>query len=147
MDNYPSQSLTDLDTTLSHDQVDTIIKEAFKVWSDVSSVTFTRIPPNSLDTADIHLLFGARQHSNVYQDPVFDGEGGTLAHAFSPNSGWGETNGDVHFDDDETFTHRVYRGIMEIPFKFVILFNLLDQIFGIDCCRLFMLHDIMFRLF
>lgn len=110
MDNYPSQSLTDLDTTLSHDQVDTIIKEAFKVWSDVSSVTFTRIPPNSLDTADIHLLFGARQHSNVYQDPVFDGEGGTLAHAFSPNSGWGETNGDVHFDDDETFTHRVYRG-------------------------------------
>lgn len=69
---------------------------------------FTRVPSTS--TADIVLLFGKGKHTTVAGDPPFDGQGGTLAHAFTPNSGWGTLNGDVHYDDDETFTHKKYFG-------------------------------------
>ncbi|XP_072044472.1 matrix metalloproteinase-18-like [Amphiura filiformis] len=108
IDNYPSQSQTNLNSPLTHNQVDAIIEDAFKVWSDVAPLEFIKADAN--DPVDIHLLFGSRSHTTVYLDPVFDGEGGTLAHAFTPNSGWGDTNGDVHFDDDEVFTHQIYSG-------------------------------------
>ncbi len=89
------------------------MKDAFKVWSDVAPLEFIETDPRR-QHADIHLLFGSRSHTTVYLDPVFDGEGGTLAHAFTPNSGWGDTNGDVHFDDDETFTDQIYSGKLSL---------------------------------
>ncbi|XP_038065808.1 matrix metalloproteinase-18-like [Patiria miniata] len=101
--NYPGENSPDL----TREQVDEDIRAAFKVWSDVTPLTFTEIHS---DDADIRLLFGGRAHTRVRGDPPFDGPGGTLAHAFTPNSGWGETDGDVHLDDDETFTKGVYRG-------------------------------------
>ena len=119
--NYPSHSLSSLNTGLTHDEVDSIIAEAFRVWSDVSPLQFHKSDAND---ADIVLLFGARSHTKVRFDPVFDGEGGTLAHAFTPNSGWGDTNGDVHFDDDETFTHLVYSGKISPLVCYSLLRNL-----------------------
>ncbi len=50
--------------------------------------------------------FAQRIHGEHPREPQFDGRGGALAHAFYPNSGWGKTDGDVHFDDDEVFTHK-----------------------------------------
>ncbi|XP_022095537.1 matrix metalloproteinase-18-like [Acanthaster planci] len=101
--NYPGENSPDL----TREQVDQGIHAAFKVWSDVTPLTFTEIHS---DDADIRILFGGRAHTRVPGDPPFDGPGGTLAHAFTPNSGWGETDGDVHLDDDETFTEGVFRG-------------------------------------
>ncbi|XP_034507685.1 stromelysin-2-like, partial [Ailuropoda melanoleuca] len=75
--------------------VDSAIRQAFQVWSDVTPLTFTRIYDG---TADIQISFGARVHGDFY---AFDGPHGTLAHAFAPGNGIG---GDAHFDEDETWT-------------------------------------------
>ncbi|KAL3992722.1 intraflagellar transport protein [Sarotherodon galilaeus] len=68
---------------------------AFKVWSDVTPLTFTRIMDGE---ADIMINFGRNEHGDGYP---FDGKDGLLAHAFAPGPGIG---GDSHFDDDEQWT-------------------------------------------
>uniref|UniRef100_A0A8C6PLZ6 72 kDa type IV collagenase n=1 Tax=Nothobranchius furzeri TaxID=105023 RepID=A0A8C6PLZ6_NOTFU len=68
---------------------------AFKVWSDVTPLTFTRIMDGE---ADIMVNFGRNEHGDGYP---FDGKDGLLAHAFAPGPGIG---GDSHFDDDEQWT-------------------------------------------
>ncbi|XP_032075025.1 stromelysin-1-like [Thamnophis elegans] len=70
--------------------VDYAIEKAWKVWSDVTSLTFTRVYRKP---ADIEISFVNRVHGDAFP---FDGEGGNLAHAFSPAFG-----GDTHFDEDE----------------------------------------------
>lgn len=75
--------------------VDRAIQRAFKVWSDVTPLTFSRIYEG---TADIQISFGAGVHGDFYP---FDGPHGTLAHAFAPGNSIG---GDAHFDEDETWT-------------------------------------------
>uniref|UniRef100_A0A8C5Q6W6 Peptidase metallopeptidase domain-containing protein n=1 Tax=Leptobrachium leishanense TaxID=445787 RepID=A0A8C5Q6W6_9ANUR len=76
-------------------EVDNSIQRAFKVWSDVTPLTFTRI----YDFAgDIEISFAAQVHNDFYP---FDGQHGTLAHAFAPGNGIG---GDAHFDEDEMWT-------------------------------------------
>lgn len=102
--NFPNMSVS----VITEAEVAEAVAIAFKLWSDVTPLTFTRVPSSS--TADIVLLFGKGKHTTVTGDPPFDGQGGTLAHAFTPNSGWGTLNGDVHYDDDETFTHKKYFG-------------------------------------
>lgn len=81
------------------------IREAFKIWSDVTPLKF--IEMNS-GFADIYIQFGPGYHGDQYP---FDGYGGTLAHAFPPNSGFGDLDGDVHFDDAEPFTVNTPDGI------------------------------------
>ncbi|XP_069495152.1 stromelysin-1-like [Ambystoma mexicanum] len=78
--------------------VDTAIQRAFKVWSDVTPLTFTRIYAG---TADIQISFGAKAHGDFYP---FDGPHGTLAHAFAPGN---DIGGDAHFDEDEYWTKGV----------------------------------------
>uniref|UniRef100_A0AAQ6A3J1 72 kDa type IV collagenase n=1 Tax=Amphiprion ocellaris TaxID=80972 RepID=A0AAQ6A3J1_AMPOC len=68
---------------------------AFKVWSDVTPLSFTRIMDGE---ADIMINFGRNEHGDGYP---FDGKDGLLAHAFAPGPGIG---GDSHFDDDEQWT-------------------------------------------
>uniref|UniRef100_A0A8B9LKM8 interstitial collagenase n=1 Tax=Astyanax mexicanus TaxID=7994 RepID=A0A8B9LKM8_ASTMX len=87
---------------MSQAEVDNSIVRAFKVWSDVTPLKFTRIYSG---VADIMISFGARVHGDGYP---FDGPSGTLAHAFFPSSGIG---GDAHFDEDETFTFASQYGI------------------------------------
>ncbi|XP_078513135.1 matrix metalloproteinase-18-like [Lissotriton helveticus] len=80
---------------LARADVDTAIQKAFKVWSDVTPLTFTQI---YYGTADIQISFAAREHGDY--NP-FDGPYGTLAHAYAPGTGIG---GDAHFDEDENWS-------------------------------------------
>ncbi|KAL8191066.1 UNVERIFIED_CONTAM: hypothetical protein K2H54_067325 [Gekko kuhli] len=76
--------------------VEEAIRRAWKMWSDVTPLTFTE---GSVDSADILILFGARVHSRIPFDPPFDGPSGDVGHAFSPAYG-----GYVHLDEDEDWT-------------------------------------------
>ncbi|XP_006002447.1 matrix metalloproteinase-9 [Latimeria chalumnae] len=81
----------DLDYTVIEDA----FARAFKVWSDVTPLTFEKIYDG---TADIMISFGSQDHGDSYP---FDGKDGLLAHAYPPGEG---VYGDVHFDDDEFWT-------------------------------------------
>ncbi|KAK9402467.1 stromelysin-1-like [Crotalus adamanteus] len=72
--------------------VDKIIEKAFKVWSQVTPLTFKKVPDGN---ADIFISFHSGVHGDFYP---FDGPGGILAHAYAPGLGIG---GDAHFDEDE----------------------------------------------
>lgn len=74
------------------------IKKAFQVWSDITPLTFTE---RYTGAADIYLKFSIFDHGDGYP---FDGEGGTLAHAFFPDPYLRGLEGDAHFDDYESFT-------------------------------------------
>ncbi|KFO86872.1 Collagenase 3 [Buceros rhinoceros silvestris] len=76
-------------------EVDRAFKKAFKVWSDVTPLNFTRIRSG---VADIMIAFGTKEHGDFYP---FDGPSGLLAHAFPPGPDYG---GDAHFDDDESWS-------------------------------------------
>ncbi|XP_070571969.1 matrix metalloproteinase-19-like [Ptychodera flava] len=79
---------------LTERQTRDAIYRAFKLWSDVTKLTFTEI---TYGTADIMIEFVTRVHSDG-PAAAFDGPGGVLAHAYFPE------NGDAHFDDDEYYT-------------------------------------------
>lgn len=96
--------------TAGHDQITpaeskAAIRRAFKTWSDVTPLIFREVNEGF---ADIYLKFGPGYHGDQYP---FDGYGGTLAHAYPPMSGFGDLDGDVHFDDSEPFTVNTVDGI------------------------------------
>ncbi|XP_064191899.1 72 kDa type IV collagenase [Anguilla rostrata] len=80
---------------LDEETVNDAFFRAFKVWSDVTPLKFTRLMDGE---ADIMINFGRNEHGDGYP---FDGKDGLLAHAFAPGPGIG---GDSHFDDDEQWT-------------------------------------------
>uniref|UniRef100_A0A7N9AVA4 72 kDa type IV collagenase n=1 Tax=Mastacembelus armatus TaxID=205130 RepID=A0A7N9AVA4_9TELE len=80
---------------LDEETINDAFFRAFKVWSDVTPLAFTRIMDGE---ADIMINFGRNEHGDGYP---FDGKDGLLAHAFAPGPGIG---GDSHFDDDEHWT-------------------------------------------
>uniref|UniRef100_A0A3B3XRY7 interstitial collagenase n=1 Tax=Poecilia mexicana TaxID=48701 RepID=A0A3B3XRY7_9TELE len=82
-------------------EVDESIEKALQVWARVTPLRFTRIYSG---IADIMISFGRGAHSD---NSPFHGTGGYIAHAFPPSPGIG---GDVHFDEDETFTFRSNTG-------------------------------------
>ncbi|XP_071797196.1 matrix metalloproteinase-18-like [Asterias amurensis] len=98
--NYPSGK-----GALKPSTVRQIMRKAFKKWSDVTPLTFSEVLSSSDDGADIKIQFARRRH-NQEEPPVryFDGPGGDVAHAFLPNSNWGDLDGDIHFDDEDMFT-------------------------------------------
>ncbi|XP_029650865.2 matrix metalloproteinase-2 [Octopus sinensis] len=80
-------------------KIRTVIYEAFRVWSQVTHLTFTEIMFGSAKKdADIRIMFAQKFHHDGYP---FDGPGNILAHAFFPGENKG---GDAHFDDDENWT-------------------------------------------
>uniref|UniRef100_A0A4W5LHF3 Matrix metallopeptidase 15 n=1 Tax=Hucho hucho TaxID=62062 RepID=A0A4W5LHF3_9TELE len=79
------------------------IHRAFEVWERVTPLSFEEIAfqditNSSQDTLDIMLLFASGFHGDM---SLFEGEGGSLAHAYYPGPGMG---GDTHFDADEPWT-------------------------------------------
>ena len=66
--------------TLSSDTIRTVMHKAFKLWSDVTNMDFEEIEG---DNPDIWVKFVRYYHDDPYS---FDGEGGTLAHAFYPHN-------------------------------------------------------------
>ena len=68
------------------------IDAAFKVWDDVTPLTFTRVA-NAAD-ANIHLGFESGDHGD---GSPFDGPGNIVAHGFYPR------NGRIHFDEAENW--------------------------------------------
>ncbi|XP_018010336.1 matrix metalloproteinase-2 isoform X2 [Hyalella azteca] len=86
-------------TGLKASDVDEEVANAFKVWEDVSNLTFR---PTTTGKVHIDIRFEKGEHGDG--DP-FDGRGGTLAHAYFPIYG-----GDAHFDDTEQWTIDSFAG-------------------------------------
>ncbi|KAL5759699.1 hypothetical protein ACOSQ2_018537 [Xanthoceras sorbifolium] len=74
------------------DSVKTIFARAFSRWSAVTQMNFTQT--ESYSSADIKIAFVTGEHGD---GEPFDGVLGTLAHAFSPPSGF------FHLDGDENW--------------------------------------------
>ena len=83
---------------LSTALVDAIVRRAFQLWADVTSLQF--MAHSSI--ADIEILFANGFHGD---SSPFDGPGNVLAHAFFPVFG-----GDIHFDDAEQWTDDIPEG-------------------------------------
>uniref|UniRef100_A0A452RS36 Peptidase metallopeptidase domain-containing protein n=1 Tax=Ursus americanus TaxID=9643 RepID=A0A452RS36_URSAM len=75
--------------------VDSAMEKAFRLWSNVSPLTFTKIFEGQ---ADIMISFVWGDHGDSYP---FGRPANTLAHAFLPGRGIG---GDVHFDEEKRWT-------------------------------------------
>lgn len=98
---YPSPSVS---PSMPASVVDNILTHAFKAWSDEAPLSFRRVATDSrrVDTGgDIRVSFARLLHDDGYP---FDGQGGTLAHAFFPSGG--DIAGDTHFDDHEIWSFR-----------------------------------------
>ncbi|XP_041854852.1 stromelysin-3 [Melanotaenia boesemani] len=72
-----------------------VFREALKIWSDVTPLTFTEVYTGK---ADINIDFLRSWHGD---NLPFDGQGGILAHAFFPRT---HRQGDIHFDNEEYWT-------------------------------------------
>uniref|UniRef100_A0A4W6CTX7 Collagenase 3 n=1 Tax=Lates calcarifer TaxID=8187 RepID=A0A4W6CTX7_LATCA len=80
---------------MKREDVEKSFQTALKMWSDATPLKFIKVNHGK---ADIVLSFARRTHGDFFP---FDGPRGVLAHAFQPGEGMG---GDVHFDEDETWT-------------------------------------------
>ncbi|XP_053722589.1 matrix metalloproteinase-17 [Synchiropus splendidus] len=98
--NYPSPSIS---PSLRPTDVQGLLTHALKAWSDAAPLSFRLVQPDSgVSSAggDIRVSFSSLLHNDGYP---FDGQGGTLAHAFFP--GQDHMSGDTHFDDHEIWSY------------------------------------------
>ncbi|XP_014830303.1 PREDICTED: matrix metalloproteinase-17-like [Poecilia mexicana] len=92
---FPSRS------SIRPEEVKILLALALKAWSDAAPLNFRELPGDGEAGGDIRVSFASLLHNDGYP---FDGQGGTLAHAFFP--GMDEVCGDTHFDDHETWSYR-----------------------------------------
>ena len=88
--------------------IDLEIKKAFSMWEEVADIKFVKSPSAS---ADIEIKWGKYSHGAPFftGHRPFDGQWGTLAHAWAPRYSTSQTPGagylgDVHMDDSETWS-------------------------------------------
>lgn len=79
---------------LSTTTIQNVVRAAFNRWAQVSSFTFSEVASNG----DMQLSWQRLDHGDGVKENVFDGPGGTLAHASYP------PKGRIHFDEDETWS-------------------------------------------
>ncbi|ESN97785.1 hypothetical protein HELRODRAFT_85197, partial [Helobdella robusta] len=92
--NYPSKVLN-----LTISDVDRIINESLKLWS--GSAKKLSFPLSASDKATIKVKFAKKNHGD---NAPFDGPGHILGHGSYPPIG------DIHFDDDETWSGNQEKG-------------------------------------
>ena len=84
---------------LSVGQVESAVAAAFGLWSAVTPLTFAKVAAST--NPEITISFVSGDHGDG--SPFF-GPGAVIAHAFYPPPNGGDIAGDVHFDEDETWT-------------------------------------------
>lgn len=85
--------IQDYVTGLAKAEVDELVKEAFKFWTDVCGLRITKAAPGT--KPDLVISVGRGRGQN------FDGPSGTLAYAYLPNGSDGQLM--MRFDLDETW--------------------------------------------
>jgi hypothetical protein len=75
------------------------VRDAFALWQAQARLYFIEVC--SATDADIVIFWGTGNHGDASS---FDGLNGVLAHAYFPPPNGGAIAGDIHFDDDETWT-------------------------------------------
>jgi Matrixin/Putative peptidoglycan binding domain len=84
---------------LSQEKTRDAITAAFRLWSNVTPLTFLEVSVGQKPHIRIRFATGAHGDGNP-----FDGPGGrVLAHAFFPPTHGGSIAGDAHFDEAETW--------------------------------------------
>lgn len=104
-------------SALTQETVRTLMHHALTTWGVESGLKFQELVSQAPTEPDILIDFARAYHQDSYP---FDGQGGTLAHAFFP--GEHPISGDTHFDDEETWTYgskgtvsSVWRGLLPWP--------------------------------
>ncbi|XP_032183836.1 matrix metalloproteinase-25 isoform X1 [Mustela erminea] len=87
-------------SALTAETVRTLMHHALSTWGIESGLRFQELVSQDPTEPDILIDFARAYHQDSYP---FDGQGGTLAHAFFP--GEHPISGDTHFDDEETWTY------------------------------------------
>lgn len=86
---------SDIDQNVARQQV----RDAFALWQAQARLYFIEVC-NATD-ADIVIFWGTGNHGDALP---FNGVNGVLAHAYFPPPNGGAIAGDIHLDDDETWT-------------------------------------------
>lgn len=84
---------------MSQETVRILMHHALTTWGIESGLKFQEVGSQGPPEPDILIDFVRAYHQDSYP---FDGQGGTLAHAFFP--GEHSISGDTHFDDEEIWT-------------------------------------------
>jgi Matrixin/Putative peptidoglycan binding domain len=74
---------------------------AFDLWAKVTPLSFEEVERG--EEAEIVISFAKGDHGDGSAN-AFDGQGGTLAHAYYPPPNGGAIAGDAHFDEAETWS-------------------------------------------
>ena len=75
----------------------------FQLWSSAANINFHRVTSGQVD---LEIRFTPRSHGD---NSDFDGPGTVLAHAFYPHA-TSTLGGDVHMDEDETWSFNISDG-------------------------------------
>ncbi|KAM4628458.1 matrix metalloproteinase-25 [Discoglossus pictus] len=86
--------------SLSQENTRTLINRALTVWGQETQLSFSEVNGE----ADIRVGFVGGSHGDGYP---FDGQGGTLGHAFFPGT---SSSGHTHMDADEDWTYNSDQG-------------------------------------
>ncbi|KAJ8042926.1 Matrix metalloproteinase-16 [Holothuria leucospilota] len=109
---------------LSSDDQRETFSRAINDWTAVANINIREVANGT--QSDIAVLFANGSHDDGND---FDGIGGTFAHAFWPDQS--PLGGDVHFDDDETFSTIDIPGVYVVNLYHISLHELGHSL-GID---------------
>jgi len=100
---YPTSNLTyafeNDPADLPAETAKTIIREQFAKWAAVCKLSFTEV--TTAQNPHLRIAWKKGDHND---GEAFDGAGNVLAHAFYPPPTGGAHAGQLHFDEDETYS-------------------------------------------